>query len=262
MRPGISEFSFGYAVTEEIIRNDRSSIRGAPVFPSLRREGQGGYDLLLNRIGIPLMLQFKLSHKMIRNSAKETRRFKLFNPPFFRIPIMPLKISQQHNLLLKLDNGQNEVYYVSPYFDSQDELNSLYSSGSVVNQCAFIRPRSIGALPDFDEHHISLKAESTIGYLFSSEPTQLNGLVPGQQLLSSMERKIAETKQTLRTGVEQLNSEIVDSLREQRLFEKSIAPIVARRLTSPIDMLYYLVNFFIGSEIILLWHEERRDSIG
>jgi len=90
MRPAISEFSFGYAVTEEIIRQQRHVMIGAPIFPSLLQEGRagGGYDLRINRRGFPLFLQFRLSHKMIKNNSFEIKDHALFSIPFFRIHLM------------------------------------------------------------------------------------------------------------------------------------------------------------------------------
>lgn len=43
MRPGFSEFSYGYAVTEDIVRQRGTG--AVPVFPSLADEGDRGYDL-------------------------------------------------------------------------------------------------------------------------------------------------------------------------------------------------------------------------
>lgn len=63
MKPDISEFSYGSAVTEALIFDHGTSITAAPIFPSLIAEGKqgGGYDLPLDRPGQPLFLQFKLS---------------------------------------------------------------------------------------------------------------------------------------------------------------------------------------------------------
>jgi hypothetical protein len=39
MKPDISEFSYGYALTEELMNDIGSSFRTVPVFPSLYQEG-------------------------------------------------------------------------------------------------------------------------------------------------------------------------------------------------------------------------------
>lgn len=42
MTPSISEFSYGYAVTNEVVKLLGTSIAGAPQFPTLYAEGQAG----------------------------------------------------------------------------------------------------------------------------------------------------------------------------------------------------------------------------
>jgi len=76
MKPDISEFSYGYVVTEALVRGFGTDISAAPVFPSLVAEGRegGGYDVRIEISGIPLFLQFKLSDYMKRNRANEVRR--------------------------------------------------------------------------------------------------------------------------------------------------------------------------------------------
>ena len=57
MKPNISEFSYGYALTSELVRLFGIKGVGAPVFPSLKEEGSVGYDVQVP--GLPLFLQFK-----------------------------------------------------------------------------------------------------------------------------------------------------------------------------------------------------------
>jgi len=40
--------------------------------------------------------------------------------------LRPLKHSQQHNLLLDLEQRGNELYYAAPEFHLRDELNETY----------------------------------------------------------------------------------------------------------------------------------------
>ena len=69
MDPDISEFSFGYALTQEIVTLTNARGLGCPLFPSLRAEGELGYNVSIPRWGVPLFLQFKLSHSMQRPNA-------------------------------------------------------------------------------------------------------------------------------------------------------------------------------------------------
>ena len=77
MTPEISEFSYGFALTNELV--GWAPLAAAPIFPSLLEEGKagGGYDVHLDAPGTPLYLQFKRSDCMKRKSAKEISQHKL-----------------------------------------------------------------------------------------------------------------------------------------------------------------------------------------
>lgn len=162
MKPNISEFSYGYAITAELIHWYGTRITAAPVFPSLYQEGQpgGGWDVMLKKPGIPLFLQFKLSDYMSRRSAYEYQR-GWFSPPFYRMHIRPARFSDQHEMLLDLENDGNEVYYSAPAFHEPWELNQAYLSHDVKNRSIWIRPSWIGTLPDDWDHHVAFQQPGT-----------------------------------------------------------------------------------------------------
>jgi hypothetical protein len=54
MNLGYSEFSFGYAFTENLIRSSTAAPTGAPIFPNLVQEAQLGYDVQIKLPGLPL----------------------------------------------------------------------------------------------------------------------------------------------------------------------------------------------------------------
>ena len=112
MKPQISEFSYGYALTDELIHWHGTNLTAAPIFPSLYQEGQprGGYDLMLQRLGLPLFLQFKLADCMVLRNAQEVKDH-IFHVPYYRMHLRPTKHSSQHEMLLSLENQGNEVYY-------------------------------------------------------------------------------------------------------------------------------------------------------
>ena len=124
MKPCFSEFSYGYAVTEDIVRSE-GPLRAAPSFPSLRREGtQGGFDVRLDLPGLPLFLQFKLSDCMVRDTAQEAGE-NILRAPFYRMHLRPRNRSRQHQLLLDLEATGNAVYYIAPAFHREEEFNRL-----------------------------------------------------------------------------------------------------------------------------------------
>jgi hypothetical protein len=87
MKVGYTEFSFGYAFTENLIRSSSTAPVGAPVFPNLIQEGMSGFDIRINFPGAPLFLQYKLPELMRRGTAFEIANWSCpgLSLPFFRI---------------------------------------------------------------------------------------------------------------------------------------------------------------------------------
>ncbi len=154
MQPLISEFSYGFVLTQELASGILGSLTGAPIFPSLREEGQagGGYDVQIPLVGFPLYLQFKLSDHLSRSSASE---WSVFGEPYYRMHLRPLRHSDQHNLLLDFERAGNAVYYAAPEFHTQPELNSAYIGNRVALESRFFSPLAIGPLPSQDAHYVA-----------------------------------------------------------------------------------------------------------
>jgi len=160
-----SEFSYGYAVTQEFENFYAAPLKAAPIFPSLQNEGTKGYDVELIRRGIkpdapgiPLFLQFKLAERI-------ERRFNgriddaYYSPPFYRVKLRTRR-PNQHELLVRLDRQGKEVYYVAPGFHRSSDLNENFSTGSVVANSVLVTPGALGRFPEGERHHFSFKAPS------------------------------------------------------------------------------------------------------
>jgi hypothetical protein len=262
MKSGISEFSFGYAVTEEIVRQQRHVMVGAPVFPSLYDEGRpgGGYDLLLQRVGFPLMLQFKLTQKMVKKSAMEIKTHRLSAPPFYRIQLMPTKLSEQHNMLLSLDDGFNEVYYAAPLFSTQNELNDYYTANTVLENCIFIKPNTIGPLPDDDDHHVSIDDNPSRGFLFSSQPKQIGPLQTGLSFSSSLLEKVSREEERLSNNIEKLYDRLFEIVAKSNEYRSNKIFSQISDQPSTLSKIYYLANYFFSSEVILICRASARSN--
>ena len=114
MKPDITEFSYGYALVEQISRNNAFQITAAPFLPSLIQEGQQfGYDVAVQFGGVPLFLQFKLSDFLARSNAKEANRLGL---PYYRMHIRSASNSNQHAMLLGLESSGEAVFYAARCF--------------------------------------------------------------------------------------------------------------------------------------------------
>ena len=178
-----SEFSYGFAVTREIASGRFGSLTGAPVFPSQYREGRtgGGYDVNLPVQGIPLFLQFKLSHCLVRSSASEWHKF---GHPYYRMYLRPLRHSNQHALLTDLQNQGNSVYYVAPRFHTVEELNEAYGNGDILERSAFFPPASIslGNPPDIDVHYMAFHPSGKPHFLCSQQPKETKEGYTGKEV--------------------------------------------------------------------------------
>jgi hypothetical protein len=176
MKVGYTEFSFGYAFTENLIRSSRATPAGAPVFPNLIQEAQLGYDVNINLPGRPLFFQFKLSELMVRNSASEIAQHALsgIRIPFFRMSLMRRDLSKQHHLLMRLDRRlPNSVYYATPCIENATVFNLAYNSGQIHQQTVFFSPQDIGDLPDDKQHTIAYRAGLRHGWV-CSDPREIS----------------------------------------------------------------------------------------
>ena len=160
MKLGFTEFSYGYAFTESLIRSSSTGPAVAPVFPNLVQEGQLGYDMKIDFPGAPLFFQFKLPEWIVRGSAKEISIFHLHLEglliPFFRMPLMQRSHFKQHALLIELEERfPNSVFYASPRFCRIASFNRAYSQAKVHLCSVLFSPNDIGCLPDNKKHWVS-----------------------------------------------------------------------------------------------------------
>jgi hypothetical protein len=178
-----SEFSYGFAVTSELVNGVSGNIYGRPIFPTLREEGNvdGGYDVKLPSTGYPLYLQFKRVHYMQRRSAEN---WELFNSPHYRMYLMPSSYSIQQELLIHLELSGNEVYYIAPEFFKDNDLTEYYTNQTVFYHSVFFRPSDIGHLPDDFPHYVAFN-QSTLGYFCSAKPRKLETILRGEKFYQS-----------------------------------------------------------------------------
>lgn len=175
MKLGYTEFSFGYAFTDNLIRSVASAPSGAPVFPNLIQEAQLGYDVRINFPACPLFFQYKLPELMVRNSAAEISQHALdgIRIPFFRMPLMRRGLSDQHKLLIQLEQQfPGAVYYASPGMENSSRFNKAYNAAEVHERSVFFSPQNIGPLPDDKEHVIAYRDGLAHAWLCSN-PRQI-----------------------------------------------------------------------------------------
>lgn len=176
MKPQISEFSYGFALTNELV--GWQELSAAPVFPSLLEEGRpgGGYDVKLERPGIPLYLQFKRSEFLTRRNGREARELALRGQrvgiPYYRFAITEDTLSHQHEMLVALDVAPNFVFYAAPRFHRLDEINDAWHANAVASRSQFVAPHQIGLLPT-GKHTVAFDGSR---FWVCSEPRSIEGL--------------------------------------------------------------------------------------
>jgi hypothetical protein len=195
MTPDLSEFSYGFALTNEFVAA-LGQLNAAPIFPSLIEEGRagGGYDVKLDAPGLPLYIQFKRADCMVRDTASECGSIGLI-PPFYRMYITERRRSQQHDLLLSLDQAPNVVFYAAPRFHTVRELNDAFTQGTVRPRSFFIRPQDIGPL-DGAKHHVAFTENA---HYVCSKPREVKA-IPGERLEAHLREALSNRVATLADG--------------------------------------------------------------
>lgn len=215
MKPEISEFSYGFALTNELV--GWVALSAAPVFPSLIEEGKagGGYDVKLDRPGVPLFLQFKRSHCMVRRAAREYQAVLAtggtLTVPYYRFPITEASTSEQHEMLLALDDGSNLVFYAAPRFHRINEINQAWSRMDVARRSLFVAPSTIGPLDDA-QHHVAFDGANT---WLCSEPRVLEVLT-SRSLEDRLSRFLKEHDQPLGERLPSLVADMHEAERRGR----------------------------------------------
>ena len=232
------------------------AIRAAPVFPSLIEEGKvGGFDVHLPFVGFPLFLQFKLSHRMVRNSAAEVKN-GLLTTPFYRMHLRPSRHSQQHALLLTLEATGAAVYYAAPYFHRPSELDSAYTSRQVVQRSIFVKPSEIGALPDDKDHHLSFRRGRPCYFCSESARVIRDAELKPAEFLRELadgfwkRERLEPTEESTNAWADRI-SEVIRS-RGPLVEGVSTDNLDALRSRDPVTRLAYLARTFLGCSVVLI----------
>jgi hypothetical protein len=255
LEPNISEFSYGYTLTRELDNLFGPQITAAPVFPSLIAEGDLGYDLRLERNGIPLFIQFKLCHCMVRDTAAEIKQHGLFpaGSNFYRMYIRAARHSRQHQLLLDLEGRGFDVFYAAPAFHQPVELDQAYLTSNVAARSVFVSPSAIGQLPDDDHLHVAFVPNGA-AYLLSA-PAKIQKSVDREGMARSVRVRLKTSQTPLKEVMERVAHELMDIARlsatqPKGTEEERVSQILGLRgLKSAPELAAYLSITFFGCEL-------------
>jgi hypothetical protein len=253
MHPDISEFSFGFAFTNELITHYPITVTGAPRFPTQNEEGKkGGYDVKIPRLGAPFFLQFKRTEKMVRASAWPA---KLVGTPHYRMHVRPRRHSKQHQLLLDLEDTGQEVYYTAPRFYQYEELNEYYLEKTIAENTSLISPSEIGVLPDDKDHYVAISEDDSKRRFCSEEPRPMPSVRSDVVLRERIVGRARERRQRIdETFFLDLGDQLLETFAERvpggRPRERERAEMV-RRQRAPDDYARELAQMLYGCELLI-----------
>ena len=186
MKPAFSEFSYGFALTSDLVERLRLHVRVAPLFPPVREEGPvGGGGVRMSGVGRLLFLQFKLSDCMVRNSPFRAKNDDVTDP-YYRFYLRPRRYPRQHELLLSLEAQEQEAYYAAPGFHSEFDLDAALGARTTVARSIFVKPSAIGPLPDDSDYHFCFEAPDNGEALFAPAYDSQSNSLSGGDLLASL----------------------------------------------------------------------------
>jgi hypothetical protein len=235
-----TEFSYGFAVTHELVLLNAGNVFAAPEFPSLIREGQagGGYDVRLS-FGTFLFLQFKLSEYMYGRRALYRG---LIGLPYYKFWITPRWQSQQHRMLVDLGNAGQQVYYTAPIFHLQTDFNTEFQGNTVLNRSVFINPAEIGYLADDDEHCVVFN--NTDAY-FCSQPQKVRRHT-GESLKQFLVVQREASNPTSTLEIASTLNRIVSST------DKRVPPFTQPSIARALDYISFVAHVFLHSEVFFV----------
>ena len=211
MKLGYTEFSFGYAFTENLIRSTPISPSGAPVFPNLVQEGRLGYDVRIDLPSQPLYFQYKLPEILTRDTAREIAALSLrgIRTNFFRMSLMRRHHSRQHQLLINLEStSPRSVYYAAPLMENVCCFNAAYTRAEVHKRTIFFSPQDIRPLPDDKQHVIAYRGDLSYGW-FLCEPMEIPAFWFGE-IVERVSRGFDEPRyRTLAKAAESIRSNVL-----------------------------------------------------
>lgn len=249
-----SEFSYGFALSYEIVAALGPDIVGAPLFPSLREESELGYDADFRSAGWPLFLQFKLADCLTRSNANY---WSFYGSTFFRIAIGQSGKPRQHNLLCDLSRREDEVYYAAPIFYRQREFNRAFASARVLVESAMIPLNQLPEITDRQRHHITYHSTKP-GFRWHSEESSYYHIpVSGQLWLEGLRERLSHPRELGRDYFVELRNALLDLIRDRieqpDLWHEELELDLRDFTMSNVirDVRYLLITYF-GVEALIL----------
>jgi len=173
---------------------------------------------------------------MVRTNVREIQQYGLrLSVPFYRFKITESGKSDQHEMLLALNETRNLVFYAAPRFHELSEINDAWTMNRVAARSIFVRPKEIGELDD-DTHHVSYD-DYRAWVCSDPKPIEFHSSL---QLLEQIQGRLHEDPRPLRSKLREIVSEVegakvraLDKLRDRRGFDQLLKEVPSARGREP-----------------------------
>jgi hypothetical protein len=187
MKRKVSEFSFGFVLTHELVNAAGYLPTDTPRAAKRKKKSDGANGA---QRGYPLFLQFKASEYMKRRNAGES---KLVGLPYFRFALHRKTQSNQHQLLIELEKKGAAVFYATPKIHEAVNLNSAFFDRQVIAQSLFVSPGDVGELPDNESHRVVFSNRVEDVYFCPSQQ-RLNRVIQGEKFSEAIRERLSEVE--------------------------------------------------------------------
>ena len=185
----------------------------------------------------------------------------IFPPPFYRMHIRPKRLSNQHEMLINLEEKGHEVHYSAPAFHTYQEFNDAYLFRQVKKRSLWMKPSDIGSLPDDKNHHVAFRLGSTPYVCSTPRPLETRGGF--KELENSVERTFRKNSETAlkRDALEETAnylSEIV--VRHHHISNKSMRALHTQLVDRhPLYKIAVYSHMFLDSHLFVVMNREESE---
>jgi hypothetical protein len=176
--------------------------------------------------------------------------------------LRPRSLSDQHDLLLSLEQTGEEVYYVAPLFHTTDEFNQAYLSDRILQRSIFLRPGAIGALADDSPHHVAFGARNR--WFVYSDPRPGDERGDEEAVEQRVRRSVRErgARRLTAEGWHEVVEKIVhvvdrenDRPERERARRRAQMDVFRRVVANrhPAEQVAYLSRAFLESQCVVVW---------
>jgi hypothetical protein len=204
-------------------------------------------------MGIPVFVQFKVAHAMLRNSASEAAG-GLLKVVFYRMYLHAHRGFNQQSMLIDLENVGNIVSYITPAFHTMAEYDDFYLRHRLLAQSVAFRPGAIGRISGGSSHHVAYRLDGQAW--FCSEPAKLDDTSSADAFTGAVHASLSDP-----TRIYKLDSKYFHGLSDTlekiiskhgRRFEDPFDTGPERPWPeNPLDRVVHLARTFLDCELII-----------